>query len=198
MTETSSIRRQPDNLDYASNTQFRFLINKMPNTEFFVKSANIPGVSLTEIIQPTSLAPIKIPGNDLSYEDLNVTFLIDENFNNYIEVHNWIKGLGFPQDNEQFQDLLREGRDKAPQSMALKSSTDAGKETRATNDSPIFSDGTISVLSSKNNPTIEVRFRDLYPKSLSAVDFTQDTADVVYLEGTVTMGYKFYEIIKLP
>jgi hypothetical protein len=46
--------------------------------------------------------------------------------------------------------------------------------------------------------TVEVRFRDLYPKSLSSVDFTQEATDVVYLEGTVTMGYKFYEIVKLP
>jgi hypothetical protein len=198
MTEISSINRQPNNLDYATNTQFRFLINKMPKTEFFVKSANIPGITLTEIIQPTSLSQIKIPGNDLSYEDLTIGFLIDENFDNYIEVQNWMRGLGFPESNEQFENLLKEGRDKSPQSMGLKSSTDAGKETRATADSPIFSDGTLSILSSKNNPTVEVRFRDLYPKSLSSVDFTQEATDVVYLEGTVTMGYKFYEIVKLP
>ena len=125
-------------------------------------------------------------------------YLIDENFNNYIEIQNWMRGLGVPESNEQFENLLKEGRDKSPQSMGLKSSTDAGKETRATADSPIFSDGTLSILSSKNNPTVEVRFRDLYPKSLSSVDFTQEATDVVYLEGTVTMGYKFYEIVKLP
>ena len=102
MTEISSINRQPNNLDYATNTQFRFLINKMPKTEFFVKSANIPGITLTEIIQPTSLSQIKIPGNDLSYEDLTIGFLIDENFDKYIEVQYWMRGLGFPESNEQF------------------------------------------------------------------------------------------------
>ena len=128
MTEISSINRQPNNLDYATNTQFRFLINKMPKTEFFVKSANIPGITLTEITQPTSLSQIKIPGNDLSYEDLTIGFLIDENFDNYIEVQNWMRGLGFPESNEQFENLLREGRDKSPQSIALSMSRPADFE----------------------------------------------------------------------
>ena len=61
MTETSSFNRQPSNLDYAANTQFRFLIDKLPKTEFFVKAANIPGVSIGEVTQPTPLSNITLP-----------------------------------------------------------------------------------------------------------------------------------------
>ena len=78
MTETSSFNRQPSNLDYAANTQFRFLIDKLPKTEFFVKAANIPGVSIGEVTQPTPLSNITLPGDTLSFENLNITFIVDE------------------------------------------------------------------------------------------------------------------------
>ena len=84
MTETSSFNRQPSILDYAANTQFRFQIDKLPKTEFFVKAANIPGVSIGEVTQPTPLSNITLPGDTLSFENLNITFIVDEVFNNYI------------------------------------------------------------------------------------------------------------------
>ena len=40
------LQRQPNNLDFASPTQFRFNLLKTPNVEFFVTSVNIPGISL--------------------------------------------------------------------------------------------------------------------------------------------------------
>ena len=31
----------------------------------------------------------------LSYSPLDITFLVDENLNNYKEIHDWLLGLGF-------------------------------------------------------------------------------------------------------
>ena len=197
MTETSSFNRQPSNLDYAANTQFRFLIDKLPKTEFFVKAANIPGVSIGEVTQPTPLSNITLPGDTLSFENLNITFIVDEFFNNYIEVQDWMRGTAFPVDHKEYLDLLRTGRDKSPQSIPSRVSIEAGKTGNAPKDAPIYSDGILTILSSKNNPIAEVRFRDLYPVSLSGIDFTQDATDVTYLESTFTMGYAYYEIFKL-
>ena len=197
MTETSSFNRQPSNLDYAANTQFRFLIDKLPKTEFFVKAANIPGISIGEVTQPTPLSNITLPGDTLSFENLNITFIVDEFFNNYIEVQDWMRGTAFPVDHKEYLDLLRTGRDKSPQSIPSRVSIEAGKTGNAPNDAPIYSDGILTILSSKNNPIAEVRFRDLYPVSLSGIDFTQDATDVTYLESTFTMGYAYYEIFKL-
>ena len=171
MTETSSFNRQPSNLDYAANTQFRFLIDKLPKTEFFVKAANIPGVSIGEVTQPTPLSNITLPGDTLTFENLNITFIVDEFFNNYIEVQDWMRGTAFPVDHKEYLDLLRTGRDKSPQSIPSRVSIEAGKTGNAPNDAPIYSDGILTILSSKNNPIAEVRFRDLYPVSLSGIDF---------------------------
>ena len=45
VTATSPIARQPDKLDYASPTQFKFGIHQLPKVEFFTVSASVPGVS---------------------------------------------------------------------------------------------------------------------------------------------------------
>jgi len=49
------------------------------------------------------------------------------------------------------------------------------------------------ILTSKNNANLEVRFRDLYPISLSGLDFNQQATDVNYLTASVTFEYKIYE-----
>jgi hypothetical protein len=58
---------------------------------------------------------------------------------------------------------------------------------------PIFSDATLNVLTSKNTANIEVRFRDMFPVSLSALNFNQQANDVDDLSASVTMKYKIYE-----
>jgi hypothetical protein len=86
MTTTNSYSRQPTKLDYASPTQFKFSIIKLPKVEFFVTEINLPGIELTSLTQNTTLKQIPIPGNDLSYDPLSLTFMVDENFENYQEI----------------------------------------------------------------------------------------------------------------
>ena len=45
MTDTNIIDREPTKFDYASPIQFRFKMSKLPQVEFFVQTANIPGIS---------------------------------------------------------------------------------------------------------------------------------------------------------
>ena len=79
MTVTNSLLRQPTKLDYASPTQFKFSILKLPKVEYFCTAANIPGIELTGASQATSLKDIPIPGNKLNYEPLQMRFIVDEN-----------------------------------------------------------------------------------------------------------------------
>ena len=58
----------------------------------------------------------------------------------------------------------------------------------------MFSDATLTILSNKNNPLVEVRFQDMYPASLSGLDFSQEATDVDYLKAQSEFRYKYYEI----
>ena len=118
MTETNVYTRQPAKMDYASPVQFRFKCTKLPQVEFFCQSANIPGISLGSGTQPTSLVDVPIPGDKITYQDLSITFIVDENLNNYKEIHDWLLGLGFPNKHQQFKDLQTAGQDRFPGSTA--------------------------------------------------------------------------------
>ena len=194
MTITNAYSRQPTKFDYASPTQFKFQLTKLPKVEYFTTACNIPGISLGTTLQPTPLADIPLPGDTLSFGDLEITFLVDENLENYREIHGWMYGIGFPKARTQFAELVSANKDRFPTSGKDSLVTDAGKvKYGATPLGPIFSDATLNVLSSKNNTNIEVRFNDVFPTTLSGLNFNQQADDVNYLSATVSFKYKIYE-----
>ena len=62
-TSQSPLSRQPTKLDYASPTQFRFILNQLPKVEFFTVATNLPGITLSETVQNTPFKDIPIMGN---------------------------------------------------------------------------------------------------------------------------------------
>ena len=193
MTVTNSLTRQPTKLDYASPTQFKFSILKLPKVEYFCTSVNVPGINLGDATQATSLKNIPLPGDKLTYEPLQMTFLVDENLENFQEIHGWLVGLGFPRDHNEFQNLLTAGTDRFP-SQSTSQSTEPGKvKFGAADTGGTFSDATLTVLSSKNNAQVEVRFRDVYPTGLTGLQYNQQAADVDYLTATVSFSYLVYD-----
>ena len=170
MTVTNSLQRQPTKLDYASPTQFKFSILKLPKVEYFCTSVNIPGIELESGgTQGTMLKNIPLPGAKLTYEPLQMRFIVDENLENFQEIHGWLVGLGFPRNHTEFQNLLASGTDRFPgKGTAVK--TEPGKDRNATADTGgTYSDATLIVLSSKNNAQVEIRFRDVYPTGLTGL-----------------------------
>ena len=95
-TAQSPLARQPDQLDYASPTQFRFGIHQLPKVEFFTVSANLPGISADTVTHATPFKDIPTMGEKLDYENLSISFIVDEYLENYISLHNWMVGIGFP------------------------------------------------------------------------------------------------------
>ena len=61
----------------------------------------------------------------------------------------------------------------------------------------MFSDATLSILTNKNNPVVEVRFADCFPTSISSLEYNQNVTDVDYLTADITFKYKIYEIHSL-
>ena len=62
MTTTNSYSRQPTKLDYASPTQFKFNIIKLPKVEYFCTAINIPGISIN-YVEPVSYTHLTLPTN---------------------------------------------------------------------------------------------------------------------------------------
>ena len=81
---------QLSNRNFLSTGGFKFILNRIPKVSFFANQAEIPGISLGVSNQPTYLKDIDIPGDKLEYEDFRLTFLVDENLENYMQIQKWI------------------------------------------------------------------------------------------------------------
>ena len=195
MAQTKSISRQPTKLDYASPTQFRFVINQLPKVEFNTISANIPSLNLGEAMFPTPYKEIPLMGDTITYDNLEINFIVDEYLENWLSVHDWITAIGFPKDRKQFSDF-RGNESTTPIPTAGKS-TDIGTTTAATAARSMFSDMTLTILSNKNNPILECRFYDAFPVSLSGISYTQNATDIENIVATVNFRYKLYEMLSI-
>ena len=102
-------------------------------------------------------------------------------------------GIGFPKNRTQFSSF-RSDTSNNPTSAKTVSTDRVGS---ATPDRGMYSDATLTILSNKNNPILEVRYSDLFPVSLSALNYSQDATDVTYQTAEISFRYKLYEIVTL-
>ena len=189
-TAQSPLARQPEKLDYASPTQFKFGIHQLPKVEFFTLSANVPGISAGVVTRATPFKDIPIVGDKLTYDNLSITFQVDEYLENYVSLHNWMKGIGFPTDRQEFR-TFRDVTSNTPASGKTPTTDLVGK---AIPDRALYSDAYLMVLSNKNNPIVEVYFQNVFPVSLGALEFTQSVTDIEYMTATAEFAYQIYEI----
>ena len=195
---TKGLDRQPTKLDYASPTQFKFNVIKLPKVEYFCTSVNIPAVTLPDVDQPTRFKSIPLPGNPLEYGDLSLSFMVDENLINYREIHGWMTGLGFPKSDTEFKNLQSSGTDRFP-TTTTNTNNEIGKGAKygAPSEGGIYSDAILTILTSKNNPVVEVRFRDIFPTSLSQLQYDQQVEDTQYLVANISFKYRLYEFAEV-
>ena len=192
---TTAIDRQPDKLDYLSPTQFRFGIHQLPKVQFFTTSANIPGINMGEALFPTPFKDIPIMGDKITYENLEISFIVDEFLENYRSLHEWMTAIGFPKNRTQFSEF-RANTSNTP-TTRLGRTTEIGEVTETTSINALFSDAYLMVLSNKNNPLLQVDFLDLYPVALSPVQFNNDATDVNNVIANATFAYQIYQFTAL-
>ena len=175
---------QIKNRNFLSPTGFKFTISRAPKVAFFSNSANIPGLTLGEATQPTYLKDIPLPGDKIVFDDFTLRFLVDEDVKNYMELQNWIRGLGYPETlNEIYK--LQEAR------------KDESIDTSQTGLMDIYSDGTLTVLGSSQNAVFKVNFSDLWPYNLTTLNFDATDTDINYFTADVSFKYSIYNLTDL-
>jgi hypothetical protein len=172
---------QITNRNFLSPVGFQFILQKKPKIDFFCNNANIPGINLGVAMQGSPLKAIPVPGEILTFEDLTLRFLVDEDMENYLEVWNWLCQFGFPEDFGQYQQLLNEDENSVGVQNAISG----------------MSDGTLLIYNSNYNPNIKVEFKDLFPVSLSSIVFDSTPSDITYASAEVVFKYTIYDIIKI-
>ena len=168
-----------ENRNFLSPVGFKFSLKRAPGVAFFCNQANIPSMDLGIAEQPTWLRDIPTPGDKIQFGDLNLRFLVDEDLVNYMELQRWIRGLGYPENMDEFRKL--EGEAAMPSNFGQ-----AGDD--------IYSDGTLQILSSNLVPSFQVVFSDLFPYTLSTVTFDATDTDIEYFTADVGFKYTIYNL----
>jgi hypothetical protein len=166
----------PINKNFLSPLNFRFQLKRAPHVNFFIQKINLPSININETNYGNPFVKIPISGEHIDYGTLSVTFKVDEELENYLEIHNWLRGLGKPQSFKEYGDLAKQEK-----------ITGGG----------IASDISLIILNSTKLPNYEIVFIDSFPVSLSSLDFDTTREDVDYLEATVEFKYTLFNIEKI-
>ena len=150
----------------------------------------MPGISAGVVTRATPFKDIPLVGDKLTYENLSITFQVDEYLENYVSLHNWMKGIGFPTERQEFRTF----RDVTSNTPASGKTPPVDLVGKAVPDKALYSDAYLMVLSNKNNPIVEVNFQNVFPVSLGALEFTQSVTDIEYMTATAEFAYQIYEI----
>lgn len=92
----SSIEARPEpcaeDRNFASPTGFRVLIegDNFSDVEYAIQTISLPDISCSPVSIPSSSSEFFVPGDKIEYGDLGFTFLVDETFINYRQIHDWI------------------------------------------------------------------------------------------------------------
>ena len=90
-------------------------------------------------------------------------------------VHNWLKGIGFPESPSQFKDQITD-------------------ENGLRDEKLVFSDGSLHILNSNFQDVAIVKFQDLFPVGLTSLEFDATETDINYFTAEATMRYTVYNI----
>ena len=172
----SALSNQIANRNFLAPVGFKFTLSKFPKVSFFSNTARIPDITLGTVIQSNYLKDIDVPGDKLTYGELNVRFLVDENLENYMAMHNWLTGLGFPESAQEF----------------INKTTDENGQRDLKEQ---YSDGSLHILNSNYNDIAIVKFKDLFPTYLTSLEFDATESDVNYFTADITFKYTIYDIL---
>jgi hypothetical protein len=116
----------------------------------------------------------------MTFSDFTLKFLVDEDLKNYMEIQNWIRGLGFPESLQQIYDWQ---------------SNNQNFELPIKSDINIYSDGTLLINTSNENLNYQVIFSRMFPYRLSELNFDSTNTDEEYFTAEVTFKYMMYNIV---
>ena len=178
-TRKQAFDKQIKDRNFLQPIGFNFQLQRAPKVTFFGNAINIPGIELGVTEQPNYLKNIPLPGDMMEFGDLSLRFFVDDNLENYIEIKNWMRGMGFPEDLKEIYHLqLDDSVLDQPNKSQLN----------------LYSDATLTVLSNINIPKFKVNFQNVFPYSLSAIKFDAGVSDLEYVTAEVTFKYTIYTI----
>ncbi len=157
------------------NVIFPQMIVDMKNN---VQQVEIPSFSTgtTEVRVQTLGAPLKIAGDSASYDDLTMTFIVDQDLYIYEMIMVWAKACAYPEDTELFKAFTEFWRGSEPTS------------------SDVLLQPITVVSTSGYKREIVWDFAYAWPSSVSGFTFDKTLTDATVSTITVTFSYSYFTL----
>ena len=171
-----TLANAPSNSAHLNPSAYKFNIRLIPNTTFFVQTANLPALSYSPSQVPGPFATINLVGGTLEYEDLMVTFIVDEDLTNWLEIFNWMIAITAPKNFEQYKN-----RKESNENLRI----DHGD---------LITSAELITLTNNKNPNMQIIFDDVFPISLSEIQFDVTHTENTTITATVVFKYTTYRV----
>ena len=165
------LNRNPQNTNPLQPTKFLLTFARIPTTQYFCQEVNLPGVTLGTVDRVTPFLDMFSPGTKLKYDDLDVTFMIDEELQSWKDMYNWFTSIADPDGFE--------GRNHAKELQKNKH----------------FSDATLTVLSALNNPVLRIDFTNCFPITMNGIEFDVKKSAEDIITCRATFRYQSYKYL---
>ena len=151
------------NRNLLNGKQFKFWIPLAPITSVFVQDVGVPGLNLGDVYHPTPQFDLSLMGEKITYDTIDVSFAVQESFQNWKEIHDWMMRIADP------HRLSKAGGMRSDKQEDLRC------------------DAVLSVLDSNGQVVRNITFTRVFPILLSPVQFSTMMDDPV----TCSLTLKF-------
>jgi len=165
------LNRNPQNTNLLQPTKLLLTFGRIPTVQSFCQEVNLPGITLGEVIRDTPFLDMYSPGTKLTYDPLDISFTVDEDLESWKNLYSWFLTIADPDGFEKRTYV---------------------KELQRTEH---FSDAYLTVLSALNNPVLRIEFTNVFPLTLSDIQFdTKLSADTI-ITCRATFRYQSYKYL---
>ena len=165
-----------DNTNLFQPTGFQVAIDRKQfgNFQFFVQRISHPGASNPVAETPfRNYASAPMPGGQLQYGDLTMDVLLDEDFNTYNEIYDWIVRLAH---NKQIEKRF------------------AALSPENNSDHPSHADIIITALTNQNNKNKRITYHDAIPHTVGDISFEATNSGVEYVTFPASFRFTYFTI----
>jgi hypothetical protein len=149
-------------LNLAKSTNYKLVIGAIPGVDLWLKTAMLPTISANEVPIPHPILGNKyVPTNTMIWAPLMVTFLVDEELNNYNEVLKWMNAAAGPDIHSRDSELTN-----------------------------LQTTGSLHILSNNKNATpVIYTFHNMFPTILGELQFNNESAEELLTDITLQFDY---------
>lgn len=176
-----ALTRNPQNTNLLQPTKFLLSFSRIPDTQYFCQAVNIPGINGSQIPVSSPGLDYYVAGNKISYNNLNVTFILDEEMLSWRNIHKWFRSFASPEGTIERNSLSTIQNHGNGKSSAMNP----------------YSDASLNILTNLNNSNFRIEFYNLFPISLSDVQFDTRLSAEETMTADATFVFEYFNVVDI-